>query len=194
MKAASDLQEDRETRHYTIKYTDNEVYEVVEDFYFYNKRGAVFPAQYSRCGRQHIKLQTRGGYVLHEQIAQNVYESTSMRKRLIYKFLRKHLPTCAPLRSDKEPLLKDCQCVIKNLLNCNGYNNTLEFVEAQFNRAERVITHSTAAEDGIHITFKHPILEYKQEEILKALNADNNVNWCKWNDNKVLIINITPAP
>lgn len=192
MKAASDLQEDRETRYYIIKHND-EVLEVVEDFYFYNKRGAVFPAQYARCGRQHVKIQTRGGYVIGEYDSRNVWESTSCRKRLIYSFLRR-LTSNNPFGNFHEIFLKDCQCVIKDRLKCNGYNDTLEFIEAQFNRANWVIANSTAAEDGIHITFKHSILEYKQEEILKALNADNNVNFCKWIDNKVLIINITPAP
>lgn len=193
MKTASDLQEDRETRYYIIKH-NNEVLEVVEDFYFYNKRGAVFPAQYSRCGRQHIKIQTRGGYVICEFQERNVWESTSARKKNIFNFLRLHFTRDTPLGTYHDIFLKDCQCVIKDRLKCDGYNNTIEFIEAQFNRANWVIAHSTAAEDGIHITFKHPINEDKQEEILKALNADNNVNWCKWNDNKVLIINITPAP
>ena len=193
MKTASDLQEDRETRYYIIKHND-EVLEVVEDFYFYNKRGAVFPAQYTRCGRQHVKIQTRGGYVVCEYDAHNVWESTSSRKREIFSFLRRRFTRNNPFGTYHDIFLKDCQCVIKDRLKCDGYNNTLEFVEAQFNRAEHVIAHSTAAEDGIHITFKHPILEHKQEDILKALNADNNVNFCKFTDNKVLFINITPAP
>ena len=193
MKNKSELQEDRETRYYIIKHND-EVFEVVEDFYFYNKRGAVFPAQYSRCGRQHVKIQTRGGYVISEYYAPNVWESTSHRKRLIYSFLRRCFSRDTPLGTYHDILLKNCQCVIKDRLKCDGYNNTLEFIEAQFNRAEHVIAHSTAAEDGIHITFKHPIWEDKQEDILKALNTDNNVNFCKWIDAKVLVINITPAP
>ena len=193
MKASSDLQEDRETRYYIIKHND-ELLEVVEDFYFYNKRGAVFPAQYARCGRQHVKIQTRGGYVICEYAVPNVYESTSHRKRLIYSFLRRRFTRANPFGTYHDIFLKDCQCVIKDRLKCDGYNNTLEFIEAQFNRAEHVIAHSTAAEDGIHITFKHPINEEKQKEILKALNADNNVNFCKFTDNKVLFINITPAP
>lgn len=192
MKAASDLQEDRETRYYIIKHND-EVLEVVEDFYFYNKRGAVFPAQYSRCGRQHVKIQTRGGYVVCEYDARNVWESTSHRKRLIYSFLRRFTSN-NPFGNFHDIFLKDCQCFIKDRLKCDGYNDTIEFIEAQFNRAEWVIAHTTAAEDGIHITFKHPISEYKQKEILEALNADNNVNFCNWIDNKVLFVNITPAP
>lgn len=104
MKNYSQLQEECEIRHYILKNTvTGEVIKVQEYFYYYQKRGNIFPSQFSRQGRQHVEILGENCQIQHFKVFRNVWESSSARKHSIFKYLRQHVKD-----------LRNYECLLKD--------------------------------------------------------------------------------
>lgn len=184
MKNHSQLQEDSETRHYLLTDTKSgKVIRIKEIFYFYTKRGPVFPSMTGRKGRQVIEIHDHTDNVGHYEISiDNVWERATTRKKSIYKFLRKHFKI-----NNFESTVND-----KFPKKIGSFNGCIEFVESLFAGGswdERNIKHAEAS-DCVKLHFEHEILEHEQEDIIKALSP--RVTWCKFVDAKTLHISYIP--
>lgn len=91
MKTQSELQETAEIRHYYLKnkHSNNEYdFFIIECFEYETKRGTVFPSQYSRKGRQWIRLFDKDKLLISQRVNIHIHESTSARKLEIFKFIK----------------------------------------------------------------------------------------------------------
>lgn len=158
MKNHSELQENNETRHYILKnkITGN-VLHVLEKFFFYGKRGPVFPAQYSRTGRQLIELSEPDGTIV--AVFRNVYESAAERKKSIFKFLRFKI-------SD----LKDYECFVEDkVAHLNVVADCVELVRMALPKAFEIKQYEEKEAGFVEIVFKHDISDFGAERLKKAL-------------------------
>lgn len=100
MKNKSELQEVYEVHFYHLK-KDNDYYHVSEKFEFSEKRTFSFPSVRTRKGEQIITIY-KGTDVIATKSNIEVNESSTERKKLIFKFLRETLGS-----------LKNFECILK---------------------------------------------------------------------------------
>lgn len=96
MKYSSDLQENAEVHQYFF-----DVYELSECFVFTEKRKFSFPSVKTRKGIQYLILY-KNSTAIFTQTTADVLEAASVRKKLIFKFLKERLGN-----------LKEFQCKLK---------------------------------------------------------------------------------
>ena len=181
MKTKNELQEDNETRRYILKHQETgEILHISETFHYYSKRGQVFPAQYSRTGRQYIEVCDENGTIIAYDCNRNVYESSTERKKNIFKLLRDNISDLKDFENiliDKVPRLNclvDCVELVKSFVYNYIYNNI-----KQANEDEET--------PGIvEIIFNHQ-LSSKLTERLKEALANKAITY-RFEENKKLYI------
>lgn len=122
MKNYSQLQEECETRNYILKNTvTGNLINVKEYFYYYQKRGNIFPSQFSRQGRQYVEILDKNcDFTYFKVFFRNVGESSSARKYSIFKFLRQHVKD-----------LRNYECLLKDkVAKLECFEDCLELVRS----------------------------------------------------------------
>lgn len=172
MKQHSELQEDNETRRYILKNKHTgQVFHVLETFHYYKKRGAVFPAQYSRTGRQIIEVSNQEGGIVAYDCLRNVYESTTARKKNIFKFLSREIQDLKNFESiliDKVPHL-----------NCLA--DCVELVKSALKIGKEDVKQANEEEAGfVEIVFKYGVTDLEIKRIKEVL--DQKIITCKFEE------------